>query len=144
MVDFRLDYFEGQLAQQILGDAIGVATWVDTRVFPDIAPEGTVLPYITFADITAQRAYHMTGDTGLTHNHVVQIDCWSDEPAESRQIAGKVIELLSAVQATWGTQIDVRRSHLASMAREYVPDGDGSEKGAWRTRMDWEFAYRDA
>lgn len=142
MTDPDLFNINAQLYIKLAADAFVSATVV-SRIYPDIAPEGAALPYITYSDISTDHTYHMGGDCDLTRNHVIQISCWADDPRDAELLSGYVRDVISGARATWNT-IEVLRCHIRSNVREFVPADDGSETGTWRYRIEAEFDYRDA
>lgn len=66
--------------------ASGVTALIGTRVAAGMLPEGELRPYVTYALITGERIGSMT-DSGLMRHARIQLDCWSPNYKESKQIA---------------------------------------------------------
>jgi hypothetical protein len=72
--------------QTVLLAAPAVTALVGTRVAAGMLPEGELRPYVTYSLITGERIPSMT-DSGLMRHARIQLDCWSPNYGQSKQIA---------------------------------------------------------
>jgi hypothetical protein len=72
--------------QTVLLAAPAVTALVGTRVAAGMLPEGELRPYVTYSLITGERIPSMT-DSGLMRHARIQLDCWSPNYKQSKQIA---------------------------------------------------------
>jgi hypothetical protein len=72
--------------QTVLLAASAVTALVGTRVAAGMLPEGELRPYVTYSLITGERIPSMT-DSGLMRHVRIQLDCWSPNYGQAKQIA---------------------------------------------------------
>lgn len=70
----------------VLVAASAVAALVGSRVAAGMLPEGELRPYVTYSLVTGERIGSMT-DSGLMRHARIQLDCWSPNYKEAKQIA---------------------------------------------------------
>lgn len=113
-----------------LANTNAVTTLVADRIYPDIAPTKTLLPYVTFQRISTPRIRDLKGLSGLAYPRF-QIDAW----ATSRLSAKEVID---AVRAAFDGQSG-NTSGIAVKAvsiQDEAADID-AESGLYRARADF-------
>jgi hypothetical protein len=66
------------------------------RVFPDIAPEETALPYVTFQGIGGVSMRNMDNTTGNKRNTLMQISVWSASRIASLDMVRSIEDALCA------------------------------------------------
>jgi hypothetical protein len=71
------------------------ATGAGSNVFPQISPDGTVSPYITYSRISAQSNNVLSGTTSLINTRV-QIDVYANTYALAQSIATQVDGLMAS------------------------------------------------
>lgn len=76
------------------------ATDAGARVYPQVAPDSTPRPYITYQRVYAQSNNVMSGNSGLINTRV-QIDVYADTYSQAQTIALQVDALMSG----WTLQI---------------------------------------
>lgn len=76
--------------------APAVTALVGQRIAAGLLPEGELRPYITYSLVTGERIPSMT-DSGLMRHARMQINCWSPNYGESKQIA---LAVQSAIEAS--------------------------------------------
>jgi hypothetical protein len=81
--------------QTVLLAASAVTALVGTRVAAGMLPEGELRPYVTYSLITGERIPSMT-DSGLMRHARIQLDCWSPNYGQAKQIALAVQAALEA------------------------------------------------
>lgn len=83
----------------LLATHSALTAYVKTRIFPLVIPQGTVMPCVTYQQITGQRQ-HTSGGAFGTVQSTFQIDCWSETPKQAHQIAEVIRKLLDGYQDT--------------------------------------------
>lgn len=64
------------------------------RVFPDVAPEGTEVPYITFQAVGGEPLNFLSGDRPDKANSRVQVNVWAATRLEASEIGAQVEDLM--------------------------------------------------
>ncbi len=72
-----------------LKEDAGLALIVGDRIYPSLAPDGVIRPYITFHGVTGHSIGSLDGPSGIAQDRY-QIDCWSMNLLE----AGGIRELV--------------------------------------------------
>lgn len=72
-----------------LKEDAGLALIVGDRIYPSLAPDGVIRPYITFHGVSGQSIHSLDGPSGIAQDRY-QIDCWSMNLLE----AGGIRELV--------------------------------------------------
>lgn len=86
----------------IIGDAT-VYSLIETRVYPNIIPQGADMPAVTYQQISGVRDHAFSGPNGLVSARF-QINCWSDSYSEARQLSEAVRKLLDGYSGTVNTR----------------------------------------
>lgn len=68
----------------ILGGLVG------NRVFPDVAPEGTALPYCLYEQIGGKPFQYVTADVAEQKSSLIQISVWCETRAQAKELIGKI------------------------------------------------------
>lgn len=92
--------------------------FVDERVFPDVAPEGTARPYITYTGAGGQPLSFLDGSAPDKEFARVQINVWCDTRIEASDL-GKVVELALRANATLQTQVVTGRVSTFDETTQY-------------------------
>lgn len=90
---------------QALGPMVG------DRAFPDVAPEGTALPFITFQSVGGQPLAFIDGSAPDKEFARVQVNVWADSRLAASDL-GKAVEL--GLRALAGTQTEVLTGRVAT------------------------------
>ena len=67
----------------------GLFSYVETKIYPEILPEGVSLPAITYRQVSGNRYHSLNGDTGLT-DPIFQISAFATTRSQARLIAEAV------------------------------------------------------
>ena len=105
---------------------------VGNRVFPfEAVTQGTVLPYITYKEVSYSPANHLGGVDGLTNGRF-QFDIWAATRLEMTTIRGLLKDALVSSDSAF-TALPVGRQD------------EGREPGAeyWRYSLDFSIWYSD-
>jgi hypothetical protein len=74
---------------------------VNNRVFPDVAPENTVRPYITYQQVGGQGVNFVDPTAPSKKNARIQINVWADKRSDAAILSRQVEDTLRNVsQAT--------------------------------------------
>jgi hypothetical protein len=85
------------------------------RVFPDIAPEGTARPYITWQQVDGVPVNFLEGGVPGTKNVRMQVNVWADTRLDASALADQVEDALRQVAA-------LQTTVLGSAVAVYEPD----------------------
>lgn len=94
----------------ILANDADVAALVGTRIYPMFVPQGASMPAITYQRIVGVRDHVLDGTTEMAEA-VYQINCWSDEYSETRDLADAVRGALDDYEGTVGGVV-IQNIHL--------------------------------
>ncbi len=82
----------------VLGPLVG------GRAFPEVAPEGTALPYITFQNVGGQPLSYADGSAPDKEFSRMQVNVWAATRIEASDL-GKVVELAMRAVASFQTDV---------------------------------------
>ncbi|MFD1556031.1 DUF3168 domain-containing protein [Paraburkholderia silviterrae] len=68
---------------------------VDGRCYPDVAPQNTPRPYVTYQDVGGQSPNYLSNTVEL-ENARMQVNVWADSRAAARALMRSVIKALTA------------------------------------------------
>lgn len=77
------------------------ATGAGNRVYPQVLPQGAVLPAISYQQVSAVRTHAMGQDGQITRVRM-QVNAWGKTYADARALAGQVLTQLSRFKGTTG------------------------------------------
>lgn len=77
----------------------GLTALISTRVYPDVMPQGAVLPVIVHQQISGIRVHAMGNDPGLAYPQW-QFTCWATTKLAAKTVA---VQLRTALQNYSGT-----------------------------------------
>jgi len=75
-------------------DIVSALRTVCPRVSPDVAPIGTVRPYITWQFIGGQPMRYLAGDAADKRHTLLQVNVWSSTRAEALTLIRQVEDVL--------------------------------------------------
>jgi hypothetical protein len=96
-------------------DLVAVLRTVCPRVSPDVAPIGTLAPYVTWQGIGGQTLRYADGTAADKRNSLVQINVWSKTRLEATAL---IHQIEDAMCATATLTVDPQGEALAT----YEPD----------------------
>ena len=120
-----------------LSTKAGVVAQVSTRVYPDIAPESAVYPFITVTITNETHDHHMQGGSGLA-NPTIQLDVWA-ETLPTRVAAAEAVRLsLDGFRGAMGTDsLSIRSCFLVNKSNFQEQDAEGRGNPVYRSSMDF-------
>lgn len=80
-------------------DLVAALQAVCPRVYPDVAPQGAVAPYITFQHIGGIPLRFVDGQAASLRHSMVQVNTWAATRAESLTLARAIEDALCASTA---------------------------------------------
>lgn len=83
----------------IESDLVAVLKSVCQRVYPDFAPQGAAVPYLTFQLIGGQPMRYLNNAAANQRHTMVQVNTWSATRAEALALARAIEEALCAASA---------------------------------------------
>ena len=98
------------------------------RVFPDVAPAGTLRPYVTYQQIGGDPAFYVEGQAMGKVNAYVQINVWHDERAQANA-------LMRQIEAALLAATTFQAEPLAALIGSY--DDDTRLRGAQQDFSIW-------
>lgn len=125
---------------------VKAATGVDSenlaKVHPEVAPQGTTRPYITFSIIGAPAYNHMLAASGIA-SPTFQFDVWA-ENSPSRRTVGRALRLaLDGYTGPMG-DVPVRRVLAESRPRNtFERPEDGTENFIYRQTHDYRIWHEE-
>ena len=69
------------------------------RVFPDVAPSGTALPYVTWQGLGGESLSFLDNTTGDKRNTLMQINVWAADRLQSITLARNIEAAIAASPA---------------------------------------------
>jgi len=102
VVDSDDTTIETALFAIITGDAT-IESLIASRVYPNVVPQGAAMPAITYQQISGPRDHVMDGPSGLVGARF-QLNCWSGDYAQARQLAEAVRKELNGYSGTVNTR----------------------------------------
>lgn len=97
-------HIESALYSILTGDS-DVSGLVSTRVYPYVAPQDVVLPFITFSRISGEHAQHMGGGVGLATVRLM-VTSWAKKSDSASTLAEHVRDALQGYSGT-AASVDV-------------------------------------
>lgn len=111
--------------ESLLNDAL--KTLVSNRIYPDVAPENTTRPYITYQQVGGESANFVDVTVPSKKNSRFQVNAWADTRTAAAALAIQIEDTLRVVAA-------LQTTVLSAPVATYDPDT--KYKG---TRQDFSF-----
>ncbi len=126
-----------------------VTDLISTRLYPAVLPTDPTYPSVTMQITDHEHERHLTGQTGIAHA-TIQFDCYNYDPLDSRKNTG-ICEILRdelcdpdlEPSTTQGVRIEGIEC-LSGPIELYSPPRDGSQKGRYRSIMNFRVSYAEA
>ena len=120
-----------------LSTKASVIAVVGTKIFPEVAPESALYPFITYQVLGDTPEHHMTSAAGLT-NVSMQIDVWADTFASSVTISEVIRNALDGFTGDMGSEnLSIRTCHLENRLSLAEPDAESEHLPIFRKSMDF-------
>lgn len=85
------------------GDLVGVLLTVCPRTFPDVAPLGTVTPYVTWQGLGGASIYYVDNTPADKRNPYLQVSVWAASRLEALTLIRQVEAALASATAFTST-----------------------------------------
>ncbi len=109
-----------------------IGTSPEARMYPNLAPQTTSLPYIVYGYISGSRVRDLSGPTGVTQDRY-QIDHVARTALGAEVLADEFRERFESFAGDMGTvALDVRRAFLDDVSGGVVEAAEGSQEGFYR------------
>lgn len=82
----------------IESDLVALMKAINPRTYPDVAPEGTTTPYVTWQQIGGQSMRYLDG-TADSRYPLIQINVWSQTRIESSTLIQQIEDAICASAA---------------------------------------------
>jgi len=98
----------GEVIRSALANDAAVVALVGTKIFPNVAPQGTLAPWIVYIEVSAvpENSFTSAVATQLVNSRL-QVDCYAKQYLEAHAIGDAVNAVLSALAtadvAIWRT-----------------------------------------
>ena len=120
-----------------LSTKASIIALVSDRIYPQIAPNGTAYPFITFTVINEDHDHAMSGATGLA-NVSMQIDVWTETIADRVAVSEALRNALDGFTGDMGTEdLNIRSCFLDNRAVFQETDTEGKGQPIYRASMDF-------
>lgn len=135
-------YLQTQAAfETVLGSDSSMRFWAANA--PELT-SGTnkvdIYPRIVWRRLQDAPIHHLTAAGG--HSVATySFDCQGLSHEDAVSAAEALRAEMDGFQGVWNTNTKVRRCDLISEVEDYIPDGDGSERGTFVVTQDYEIAY---
>lgn len=129
----------GTAVRGVIAAASGVSTLVSTRVYPDVLPQGCVLPAIRYAVISDRSEQHMTAGAALAEADV-QVDCYAQTRLSANSLANTVRLALARYKGT-SASVVVRQVLPGFGRTDYEEPQDASDLGRYVASRDYTAWY---
>lgn len=104
---------------------------IGNRLYPSIAPQETVFPYVTVQRLSVGSIYHMEG-ASATFETLVQVDCWALSALDAQRVAQVIRLSIDGESHVWdGLEVDA--VFVQDELDDAEPAEDGSERLFYRT-----------
>ena len=124
-----------------------VTDLVGSRIYRHRRPQGSALPAISFGRVSTQPVNHAGGTTDTTEARI-QIDCWSDDQSECRDLADAVrgdstANGLNGWTRTGGGDPVISMVHLVTDIDLHENPTGGQDAIIWRINQDYLIWYTE-
>ena len=83
----------------IEADLVAVLQTICPRVFPDVAPQGAVAPYVTYQHLGGVPQRFVDGQAASLRHSMVQVNTWATTRAEALTLSRAIEDALCAATA---------------------------------------------
>jgi len=111
---------------------------VSTRIYPLIAPQGSIYPYLIYLKASGSTEHHMTSASDLRLD-TYQFDCYGTY-TQVKSVEDALRGALDGYRGAAGTET-IRVCHLQSVRDSHEPDRIGSATGNFRVSLDFLIGY---
>ena len=126
---------ESALVDHLLADAT-ISSLISARLFPDVAPQESTFPRITYQVIGAEHPQHTGGGSGIAQVRI-QIDVWASTALSRRTTVDALRDRLQAYTGTMGDEaLPIRAVFVEGPTNTYEPPIHGDEAGIYRGRFE--------
>jgi hypothetical protein len=101
------------------------------RVFPDVAPSGTVSPWITWQQIGGQALSYLGREVPDLRNAFIQVSVWAPSRLEANTIAAQIETALTTSTAFTAKPVDAQYATYEDDTRLY---GAAQRYSIWDSR----------
>lgn len=127
-----------------LSNKASVTALVSDRIYPQVAPQGTAYPFVTFNVLSEDTQHDMSGASGLT-NVAMQIDAWCETVADRVSVSEALRNALDGFRGAMGTE-SLHISNFFMTDRQNFVEGDteGKAHPLYRSSMDFSIWHAES
>lgn len=105
-----------------------LALLVADRVYPDVAPEGTVRPYLTYQQVGGKALNYVEGSIPGKRNARIQINAWADARLAASELSEQAEDALRLVP---GLQAEVLGARVSIFEEDTKLRGARQDFSVW-------------
>ena len=98
------------------------------RVFPDVAPEGTARPYLTYQQVGGDALNYLEGTVPGKRNARIQINAWADTRLAASELSERAEDLLRLAA---GLQVEVLGARVSIYEEDTKLRGARQDFSVW-------------
>jgi hypothetical protein len=117
----------------------GLTALISKKVFPVIAPEGTLVPYITYTKVSGQRFHALKTDSGMT-NPIYQFSCFATAYGSTKAMSAQLRAALQNYSNTMGGSGGVVVQSVLLVDEHDLYD---DEAKVYYTTIDFQFFFNE-
>ena len=119
-----------------------ITTLTSTRIYPEVLPQNSTLPAITYRTITGDAESHLLGISGLVHSRI-QIDCFAATHISARAVHEQVRLAWVGYTGAAGSET-IRGITEDNHFTNYQVPLDGSDQGRYVHTIDLLISHTEA
>lgn len=120
-----------------LGQHTDITDIVDYRIYPQKLPQNPTLPAITFNQVSAVRAYQLSGPAGKARRRI-SINCWGTTYKSASELAEVVRGVLEPFDGYWA---DTNIGHIQLDNEFDLFEEEAGTTGVYRVVQDYIIAH---
>ena len=125
----------GKAIYSILSNDSDVSTLVETRIFPNVAPQTTEFPFIIY-DVTGVQPNDTKDGPSTLDTNDVMISCYSETYSEASDLAKKIRIAMDRITESEYATIKIQSSQFQSY--NDIFDDTSGDSGIYRKALDFE------
>jgi hypothetical protein len=125
----------GKAIFNILSNDSDVLALVESRIFPNVAPQTTEFPFIIY-DVTGVQPNDTKDGPSTLDTNDVMISCYSETYSEASDLAKKIRRAMDRITEAEYNTIDIQSSQFQSY--NDIFDDTSGDAGIYRKALDFE------
>ena len=125
----------GKAIFNILSNDSDILGLVESRIFPNVAPQATEFPFIIY-DVTGVQPNDTKDGPSTVDTNDVMISCYSETYSQASDLANKIRRAMDRITEAEYTTIDIQSSQFQSY--NDIFDDTSGDAGIYRKALDFE------